>query len=284
MKKFIINADDFGLCPSVNEGIIHCYHQGLVSDFSFMYNKDHFDQSVTFFHESRIKACGLHVNLTVGKSLTGVNSLTDFSGNFRPLGQQMIKIITGAISEIDLYHEIKHQIKLLTVNQVKLSHLDSHQNIHLLPSVFKVLIKLNEEMDLNLPLRLPLESVSRFEGYTWGNAKRILVLNSLSLISKVTYKFKAPVTTVGGNFFNNSNPQKAFNAILNNIFQSGKDVFELAVHPGFVSPDILHYDTYFEGRKVELKFLENIQKNDLDQLQVVNFSELEFSNSLKNNL
>ncbi|NJK98737.1 MAG: ChbG/HpnK family deacetylase [Bacteroidales bacterium] len=38
MLRLIINADDFGLCDSVNKGILDCYKTGLVSDFSFIIN------------------------------------------------------------------------------------------------------------------------------------------------------------------------------------------------------------------------------------------------------
>ena len=45
MKKLIINADDFGLHPLINKGIIEGYQKGMITSTSIMPGAPYFNES-----------------------------------------------------------------------------------------------------------------------------------------------------------------------------------------------------------------------------------------------
>lgn len=272
-KKFIINADDFGLCDSVNRGILDCYHQGLVTDFSFMINDVEFDDSLKQYHNAKIESCGCHLNLTVSKSIHKNSSLTNKRGSFHGLLQQFYNIVRGHAKETDIYQEIVSQIESLRGNQINISHLDSHQNIHLIPKVFKLLVKANKDLNLNLPIRIPFETSISFNN-TWPNKKRIVILNALSMVPIFIYKYSPKATTIGGNFFNNPFPKREFQRILKSGKKHNSSIFEIAVHPGYDSSELRIYDDYTAQRETELHFLKNQQTSQFNEISFISFHQL----------
>lgn len=258
MKKLIINADDYGLCESVNAGILECFINGLVSDFSFMVNLEGFDRSNIMLSDTVIKNIGLHLNITVGRSiLNSKTKLTDKGGRFFNLKTLFFKIMSGTIPEEDIYEEIIAQINLLLSEGYQITHIDSHTNIHLLPQIMKPLIHANKSSGLNVPIRMPYEKKIRVPSLTRRNMIRITALNLLTLNNQIFTKYRSPITTIGGNFFNNSNNKLVFKEILDRIDNSSFDKFELAVHPGYISDKLLEYDSYYSQRVEELNFLLN---------------------------
>ncbi len=282
MNNLIINADDYGLCQSVNEGIIDCYSNGLVSDFSFMINPDCFQQSVAFLKKQGIQSVGLHINLTLGKSLFSKNnSITDARGNFYSAEVLFKKYITRKLKGEDIYFELKSQYDLLVSEGLEISHFDSHHNVHIIPLIHQQINRLMEEQKLATSVRYPFEWIRNPIRHKFSNIKRIFILNSLSLLSFPYNKNLVKVNTIGGDFFNNQDPSSVFTKVLKQISTYHDGVFEMAVHPGFFSNDILKYDHYAHEREIELKFLRSFAKNELTSgTQIISFAEMQAHLSL----
>lgn len=150
--KLIINADDFGLSESINNGIIEAYKEGLISSTTIMINMPYVEDAISKWKQNNSLGLGLHINLTQGSPIsTNVNSLVDDNGMFH----KHRKIENGEIevSYEDAYREIKAQIDKLLSYDVRIDHLDYHHFIHLNPSIRKALI------DLALEYKLPLRTV-----------------------------------------------------------------------------------------------------------------------------
>jgi predicted glycoside hydrolase/deacetylase ChbG (UPF0249 family) len=47
MKKLIVNADDLGLSPKINQGVIQAFKDGVVTTASVMVTKEGFEDAVT---------------------------------------------------------------------------------------------------------------------------------------------------------------------------------------------------------------------------------------------
>src|SRR4029453_5381533 len=62
-KRLIVNADDFGLCPGVNAGIIRCFEQGIVTSTSLMVRWPVAVQAAAYARGNPRLAVGLHVDL-----------------------------------------------------------------------------------------------------------------------------------------------------------------------------------------------------------------------------
>src|SRR4051812_15289956 len=45
-RRLIVNADDFGASPSINEAVIRAHHEGILTSGSLMVNEPGFDEAV----------------------------------------------------------------------------------------------------------------------------------------------------------------------------------------------------------------------------------------------
>jgi predicted glycoside hydrolase/deacetylase ChbG (UPF0249 family) len=142
VKLLIINADDFGMCESVDEGIIHGYKAGLITSTTVFMNQPHIAEDLKRLEHLDI-GVGVHLNVTFGTPLTNGQSFLK-EGRFRKRGEYIGGIL---IDENDLYNEWKAQIeRFISLTHKKPDHIDSHHNIHLLyPDVYH---KLADEYDL----------------------------------------------------------------------------------------------------------------------------------------
>jgi len=280
MKKLVINADDYGLCESVNRGILECFQNGLVSDFSFMINLQEFEKASSLLAETGVNEIGFHLNLTVGRSvLDSKTELTDNEGNFFNLKTLFLKIMGRKISDQDIYQEIFAQLDLLVSHDYKITHIDSHTNIHTLPQIMKPLLRAIKNLGLNVPIRMPYEGRLSFSSLTIKNMIRITLLNLLTLNSRLFTKYHGPVRTIGGNFFDNPESEIVFTEILDRIKKSAFNQFELAVHPGYPSDELLKYDSYYDQRAAELNFLlKNAPVFQESWLKICRFHELSNDN------
>lgn len=127
MKNLIVNADDFGLTPSVNLGIIESFKNGIVTSTTLMVNQPFAEHACKLAHENQRLDIGLHITFDKGRALSGVSSLTDREGNLLPDD----KLMTDACEE-DFYKEIEAQLRYFNVIMKRNpTHLDSHHHIHI---------------------------------------------------------------------------------------------------------------------------------------------------------
>lgn len=277
-KKLIINADDFGLCSSVNEGIIECLLDGKVTDLSFMVNFQTFDESVDRLESIGKNCVGIHINLTAGRSILNplVSPLTDADGFFHDLKTLTQKIILNQITQGAIYREIKAQFEVLLNSGLFINHIDSHRNIHLLPGIMCPLLNVLDDLRLKTTIRLPAEVMGSMLRARSRNVVRLLILKLLTLNCSFRTGYHNTITSVGGNFFNNTNPDNEFRNILQVIDKSCSGAFEFPVHPGYHSSELMRYDTYGQQRERELKFLKSNNDFDLTKvgIDLVSFNEL----------
>ena len=69
MKTLIVNADDFGLTPGVNEGILRAFREGILTSTTLMANAPAFDDAVARTREHPDIDVGCHLVLVGGKSV-----------------------------------------------------------------------------------------------------------------------------------------------------------------------------------------------------------------------
>src|ERR1700722_8738218 len=68
VRRLIVNADDFGLSPSVNEAVIRAHREGILTSVSLMVNEPGFDEAVKLAKENLKLGVGLHLTLLQGHS------------------------------------------------------------------------------------------------------------------------------------------------------------------------------------------------------------------------
>ena len=175
MKQLIINADDFGFTPDVNAGIVHAHRHGVLTSTTLMANGEAFEDAVRLAKENPALDIGCHLVLVQGQSLV----------TRQPLPEKPRQLLVAlAKKEIDIYLELRAQIQKILAAGIRPSHLDSHKHTHIVPRVFRTVIRLAQEfkipfvrlpLDETLPLgRFPLSWASRyFRGLARGSGVRI---------------------------------------------------------------------------------------------------------------
>ncbi|MGH7310933.1 MAG: ChbG/HpnK family deacetylase, partial [Candidatus Rokuibacteriota bacterium] len=81
MRRLIVNADDFGMTPGVSAGILRAHRHGIVTSTTMLVTADVDRDQLAAALDSGL-GLGIHLNLTLGKPLTGASSLVDVDGRF----------------------------------------------------------------------------------------------------------------------------------------------------------------------------------------------------------
>ena len=148
MKRLIVNADDFGFTRDVNAGIVHAHREGILTSTTLMANGDAFDDAVRLSREVPTLDVGCHLVLVQGKSL--------ITGRPFPEKPQDV-LIALARRDYDPYREFRTQIEKILDAGVKPTHLDSHKHTHIVPKVFRAVVRLAHEFRIPY-VRLPIDT------------------------------------------------------------------------------------------------------------------------------
>lgn len=159
-KKLIINADDYGLCPEVNEAVEKIAAAGRLGGASILVNGKSFDSAIQFLQNNPQMSAGIHLNVIEGTPSAPMNTVQSLLGGencflgFRGLMRRWILHPLRVRREIEI--EWRAQIRRLQSAGIKISHADSHQHFHAFPFAFSIALRLCEEFKIPF-LRLPNE-------------------------------------------------------------------------------------------------------------------------------
>ena len=160
MRQLVINADDFGFTRDVNAGIVHAHREGVLTSTTLMANGDAFEDAVRLARETPTLDIGCHLVLVQGTSL--------LSG--RPFPETPRGVVAALVrGHLDVYAELRAQIERIISVGISPTHLDSHKHTHIVPGVFKVVIRLAQEFQIPF-VRLPLDRTARFGNFPCGLA------------------------------------------------------------------------------------------------------------------
>jgi len=148
--RLIVNADDFGLHTSINEGILRGHERGIVTSCSLIVNADlasskPYEDAVGIATDTDTLDVGLHFALVGLPGLpTGYRDfLTAYAG--------------GRFPRSRVEQLLHRQIDILEQDGINPSHIDSHQHLHALPGIMRVVCDVAKRRGIRA-IRLPLES------------------------------------------------------------------------------------------------------------------------------
>jgi predicted glycoside hydrolase/deacetylase ChbG (UPF0249 family) len=154
-KNIIANADDFGLNAAVNKGILYCYENGYINSTSIMTNRLNFEEAIDMIHANKIIInVGLHVDFVNFKPASDFRDkrfLTS-SGIWDQKKTDNVFNFFGSQTKRYFFNEIEAQIQKVLKTGVRLTHMDTHRHLHILPSYFKIFIKVAKQYNLKLRL------------------------------------------------------------------------------------------------------------------------------------
>ncbi len=143
----IFNADDFGLCTSVNEGIIEAYQNGVVRSTTLMANGLAFDHAIDLAKQFPNLDVGIHLVLSTLHSLTNNKTLSDENSQFHKLNYYLENTID--IKEVEL--EFDAQIQKCIASGISFTHIDGHHHLYaMLPEVLVVVERLANKYGLKI--------------------------------------------------------------------------------------------------------------------------------------
>lgn len=137
--RLIVTADDFGLDAAANAAIIDVLASGVVSHTSIITNMEGFDEACELARSRGVvDRVGLHLNLTQGAPLTDAMRRSRpfcVDGMFgAPSRWKGLVPLTGSVRRV-LADEVRAQIARARAQGLPLTHLDSHNEIHIEPNV-----------------------------------------------------------------------------------------------------------------------------------------------------
>lgn len=149
MKRLIINADDFGFTCDVNAGIVHAHREGVLTSTTLMATGDAFEDAVRLARETPSLDIGCHLVLIQGHALTTGQRFPDTPG-------EVVKGSFKVRGRLNVYEELRAQIRKIIDAGIRPTHLDSHKHSHIFPPIFRVVVQLAQEFGIPY-VRLPLD-------------------------------------------------------------------------------------------------------------------------------
>ena len=186
-KQLIINADDFGIHPAVNEAVRKAATEGILTSTSLMAGGDAFDEAVEMARSMPSLGIGIHLTLVGGiKPVlppSEVPSLTWDNGVFcHDYGKLIVRDLEGKISLSEVYEEWDAQIQKIMNTGLPVTHMDGHQHMHMWPHFYPIARDLAKKYHISC-MRVPDEDV--LFGMKDGHIIRWAAKNGLSLLSRM---------------------------------------------------------------------------------------------------
>lgn len=263
--SLIVNADDFGLCKEISAGIIQAYRHGIVTATSVVVNGAYFKKSISLLKDSGIDT-GIHLTFTGGeRPVSGrIPGLVDDSGRFLKSYRQVIpRILLGRFDRAALRKELSDQIGILKDNGIGVSHIDSHQHLHLLPGIRTIVTDLARQFHISW-IRVPRARPNGAKG---------IGINMLASRLKIGLQKQNLVFTDAFAGFEQGGHmhEAALSAVLKTLVDG---VTEIMVHPGYDASAYYDWGYTWEG---ELKTLTSERIKGLIKsmgITLTNFKEL----------
>jgi predicted glycoside hydrolase/deacetylase ChbG (UPF0249 family) len=162
MRRLIVTADDVGLHAGMTEGAIRAHREGIVTACSIVANGAAFEHAVDSLREVPQLEVGVHLSLVDERPLTAIRTPRKYT-TFVPLYAARV------IRLKQIERELRAQIERVLASGLKVTHLNGHQHLHLLPRIFGVVARLAEEYGIGY-----VRIVDDFGGVERARAMRAL--------------------------------------------------------------------------------------------------------------
>jgi predicted glycoside hydrolase/deacetylase ChbG (UPF0249 family) len=146
-RLLIVNADDFGLTAGISNGILQAHREGIVTSTSVLAVGPAFERTAPLLRALPGLGVGVHL-AAVGEDppLLGareIPTLLDRRGRLpRSWRQFTARALAGKVDPDDLRREFAAQFEQVHGIGIPITHLDTHQHLHLWPIVREVVLEL----------------------------------------------------------------------------------------------------------------------------------------------
>ncbi len=178
LKRLIVNADDFGLSPEVNAGIMRGRRDGILRSASLMVAEPAARAAADLARDDPALDVGLHAVVCRGRSVLDASRL---GAAVSATGEFMDSPVTAGLRyffdrsmRAAMTDELRAQVERHLELVGYLNHIDGHLNFHVHPLFADILVHLAVEYKVPC-IRLPRERVMTTIRLRRDNAPRKLV-------------------------------------------------------------------------------------------------------------
>lgn len=225
----IVNADDYGFSKSVSRGILDAAGRGIVTATGILANSAYFAEHAKELRLVDTLDAGVHLNLTAGRPLTErIGRFLAGNGDVGTTSKFRVArwILSGRISLDIVEEEWEAQIRRCLDTGLRLWFLNSHEHLHMLPPLFRLIHRLADRHGIPY-LRYP--SSEWLGSRTPESIARVLALSVLDLVNAGTARRPAPMLLGAGK--SGKLDLQYIEKRLSSL--QGGHVYELMCHPGY---------------------------------------------------
>lgn len=240
-RRLIVNADDFGLTLPITEGTIDAFERGILTSASLVAAGDAFARAARYAASHPDLDAGVHlmiVQLSPVLPPDETRSLVQEDGRFLPgYGEFMARYLSGGVRDEEVEAEWSAQIARLRGAGVRITHLDSHQHLHLVPGLFRIALRIARANGI-LAMRFPrVPTVLRRAER--GSVRRSLEFLPLRLMeqSNLPHLNASGIRTPDRFFGFHSTGHLDQKALRSVLFGVPQGTSELVCHPGLGEPE-----------------------------------------------
>jgi len=144
-RRLIVNADDFGRTPAINEAVIRSHREGILTTASLMVNEAASVEAVTLAKANPQLGVGLHLSLVCGRSALPQKRIPDLvnaRGEFLDCPVHAgWRYFSRRRLRAQLRDEITAQFDRFRATGLPLDLVNGHLHLHLHPVVLSVLME-----------------------------------------------------------------------------------------------------------------------------------------------
>jgi len=233
----IVNADDFGYFDCVNEGIIQAHTNGIVTATGLFGNAPTLSGDIDKLKAVPGLDVGVHLNLTFGAPVTPSlqRKMNRFDGKFPSKTGLLKLLLRRVLTTGDIEKEWAAQIENCQRDGLNLQFLNSHEHVHMLPGLNKIVHRLASRYGIR-HVRTPAPDSLRH--WRPGTLLRDLPLSILSI--------GQPQSAIG--FAGMGESGRLSLAYLSRRLRNLRSgaIVELMCHPGILDPDEVNDPTLLE--------------------------------------
>jgi len=243
MKYLIVTADDLGLAKSINDGIVTACKEGIVTAVSVIPTGEAIQDALEAVKALPFRDAGAHL------SLSETNPLLDTSKFYKSHNGLFFDILSGRADLGDIYSELKAQLEVLKRSGLKITHINSHEHIHMMPKILDIFIRLAKEYDVQA-IRFPRGDRPAAGSSIVEYYKKAVLGHFASNMRKDLGETGLKYTDYFFGLLDAGSLDIDKIKIVLGLLKDG--VTEFVTHPGFLGPKVLNRYSWHTGGETEL--------------------------------
>ena len=244
----IVNADDLGIHPSINSGILSAYRNGILTSCTMLMTTAYLEQTARDYIYPQALPIGIHLSLTLGRAVAPRNEVPDLiddDGNLKLTAGRLILASyedeRGRALLRQIRREFEAQLAMARDYGLRPTHADSHQHVHMNPLIFRLV----EELLPRFGIERVRFSHEAFHGFVVGpDLPYVMRRNNLAKWALLRWRARRlrPTLASTDDFFGLLYSGAVTRSAMFGLLRAASPArsLEICIHPGFPPPQSIN--------------------------------------------